>query len=393
MAEKRAVPGAAAGGVFPGRLGAALDGAPEPARRKRTLGTGRPTLGRHPRSRRRRHDCGRDPFCPPRRRGDRGGRGQCRRHRGRSGARRRPGSDRSPGPGVPTEPRTRGGRRGSSCSFSTPTAGCRGTPANRYGRCSGGLGSSAGGSPQRIEAGGVLLRIGARGSNRLGALASAPLRGPGHLHPAGHLPESRGISRDPIMEDAGFARRLRRAGRIEPASSAVTHRRGTLGTPRPGSHMPCSDQLALAAWLVGGSRPLDRTDLPPAAAGSRKPGPERTIRGARGPLTPRPSMAASRAALAPRPAESSSRRPAEGVAPRLGQPPGPDGPRRLRPVARTRPEGAAGRFPGTPRPRSQPHSRSPPPRRRAAAHGRDAGRRPVTMGPIASAPPRRCSSL
>ena len=104
--------------------------------------------------------------------------------------------------------------------------------------------------PQRIEAGGVLLRIGARGSNRRARWLRLPYGDQAIFTRRDTCRKVGGFPADPIMEDAGFARRLRRAGRIEPASSAVTtggehwERLGPAATA-------VLDQLALAAWLVG----------------------------------------------------------------------------------------------------------------------------------------------
>jgi len=82
-------------------------------------------------------------------------------------------------------------------------------------------GVAGGWFPQRIDAAGVLFRLGARGSNRRARLLGLPYGDQAIFTRREALLAAGGFPEDPIMEDAGLARRLRRLGRLEPAESAV----------------------------------------------------------------------------------------------------------------------------------------------------------------------------
>lgn len=111
-------------------------------------------------------------------------------------------------------------------------------------------GIAGGWFPLRIEAAGALLRLGARGSNRRARWLQLPYGDQAIFTRREAFTASGGFPDDPIMEDAGFARRLRRLGALAPASSAVTtgvehwERLGPLGTAM-------LDYIALGAWLAG----------------------------------------------------------------------------------------------------------------------------------------------
>ena len=111
-------------------------------------------------------------------------------------------------------------------------------------------GVSGGWFPLRIEAAGALLRFGADGSNRRARWLGLPYGDQAIFTRRDAFRDAGGFPEDPILEDAGFARRLSRVGRLEPASSAVTtgaeHWR-RLG-PVPTAFL---DHLALGAWLIG----------------------------------------------------------------------------------------------------------------------------------------------
>ncbi len=104
--------------------------------------------------------------------------------------------------------------------------------------------------PQRIEGGGALLRFGARGANRRARWLGLPYGDQAIFTTRTAFGEVGGFPEEPIFEDAGLARRLRRLGRLEPAGAAVTT--GTEHWERLG---PVStallDYLALGAWLAG----------------------------------------------------------------------------------------------------------------------------------------------
>lgn len=111
-------------------------------------------------------------------------------------------------------------------------------------------GIAGGWFPLRIEAAGALLRLGARGSNRRARLLGLPYGDQAIFTRRETFLAAGGFPEDPIMEDAGLARRLRRLGRLEPAESAVItgaeHWR-RLG-PVPTALL---DYLTLGAWLAG----------------------------------------------------------------------------------------------------------------------------------------------
>lgn len=104
--------------------------------------------------------------------------------------------------------------------------------------------------PQRVEAGRRLLRLGARGANLRARWLGLPYGDQAIFAERGAFEEAGGFPPEPIMEDAGFARRLRRIGRLAPAGSRVTtggehwERLGPVRTA-------LLDQVTLAAWLLG----------------------------------------------------------------------------------------------------------------------------------------------
>ena len=111
-------------------------------------------------------------------------------------------------------------------------------------------GVAGGWFPLRIEAAGPLLRFGAGGSNRRARWLRLPYGDQAIFTGRDSFREAGGFPDDPIMEDAGFARRLRRLGRLAPASSPVItgvghwERLGPVATA-------LLDHLALAAWFAG----------------------------------------------------------------------------------------------------------------------------------------------
>ena len=122
--------------------------------------------------------------------------------------------------------------------------------AGQIGAVLGRLGVVGGWFPLRIDGAGVLLRLGARGSNRRARWLALPYGDQAIFTRRDAFRRAGGFPDHPIMEDAGFARRLRRLGRLEPALSPVTtgtehwRRLGPVGTG-------LLDYLTLGAWLVG----------------------------------------------------------------------------------------------------------------------------------------------
>ena len=104
--------------------------------------------------------------------------------------------------------------------------------------------------PQRIAGGGTLLRFGARGANRRARWLDLPYGDQAIFTTRSAFQEVGGFPEEPIFEDAGLARRLRRVGRLEPAGAAVTT--GTEHWQRLGP-VPTAvlDYLTLGAWLAG----------------------------------------------------------------------------------------------------------------------------------------------
>ncbi len=104
--------------------------------------------------------------------------------------------------------------------------------------------------PQRVEAESPLLRFGARGANLRARWLRLPYGDQAIFAGRDAFERARGFPVEPIMEDAGIARRLGRLGRIAPATSSVTtggehwERLGAIPTA-------LLDQLTLAAWLLG----------------------------------------------------------------------------------------------------------------------------------------------
>ncbi|MXW71674.1 MAG: glycosyltransferase [Acidobacteria bacterium] len=111
-------------------------------------------------------------------------------------------------------------------------------------------GVAGGWFPQRIDGAGILFRLGARGSNRRARLLGLPYGDQAIFTRREVFLAAGGFPDDPIMEDAGLARRLRRLGRLEPAESAVVT--GTDHWRRLGPLLTALlDYLTLAAWLAG----------------------------------------------------------------------------------------------------------------------------------------------
>lgn len=111
-------------------------------------------------------------------------------------------------------------------------------------------GVAGGWFPQRIETPGILYRLGARGSNRRARLLRLPYGDQAIFTRRKTFLEAGGFPEDPIMEDAGLARRLRRLGRLDPAGSAVIT--GTEHWRRLGPVFTALlDYLTLGAWLAG----------------------------------------------------------------------------------------------------------------------------------------------
>lgn len=104
--------------------------------------------------------------------------------------------------------------------------------------------------PQRVEAGSRLLRFGARGANLRARWLRLPYGDQAIFAERSAFERAGGFPPSPIMEDAGIARRLRRLGRIAPASSCVTTGDGHWARLGP---VPTTllDYLTLAAWLLG----------------------------------------------------------------------------------------------------------------------------------------------
>lgn len=104
--------------------------------------------------------------------------------------------------------------------------------------------------PQRIEAPGVLYRLGARGSNQRARLLRLPYGDQAIFTRRKTFLEVGGFPEEPIMEDAGLARRLGRVGRLDPAESPVVT--GTEHWRRLGPILTALlDYLTLGAWLAG----------------------------------------------------------------------------------------------------------------------------------------------
>ena len=111
-------------------------------------------------------------------------------------------------------------------------------------------GVAGGWFPQRIEAAGILYRLGARGSNQRARLLRLPYGDQAIFTRRKTFREVGGFPEEPIMEDAGLARRLRRAGRLDPAESAVIT--GTEHWRRLGPILTALlDYLTLGTWLAG----------------------------------------------------------------------------------------------------------------------------------------------
>lgn len=103
---------------------------------------------------------------------------------------------------------------------------------------------------QRVESRRRLLRLGARGANLRARLLRLPYGDQAIFCWRSAFAAAGGFPEEPIMEDAGFARRLHRIGRLRPTTSAVTTDDGhwrRLG----GALTAAADYATLAAWLAG----------------------------------------------------------------------------------------------------------------------------------------------
>ena len=137
-----------------------------------------------------------------------------------------------------------------------------------------GAGVAGGWFPQQIDAAGVLFRLGGRGSNRRARLLGLPYGDQAIFTRRETFLAAGGFPEDPIMEDAGLARRLRRLGRLEPAESAVIT--GAEHWRRLGPVLTALlDYLTLGAWLAGVSPKWIARVYFPLQRGSR----DRTSRG------------------------------------------------------------------------------------------------------------------
>ena len=104
--------------------------------------------------------------------------------------------------------------------------------------------------PLRIASGGRLLRLGARGSNLRARCLRLPYGDQAIFARRKAFLAAGGFPDDPIMEDAGLARRLRRLGRLAPAAAPVTTNAGHWERLGP-VLTAVLDYAALAAWLLG----------------------------------------------------------------------------------------------------------------------------------------------
>ena len=126
--------------------------------------------------------------------------------------------------------------------------------------------------PLRIEAPGILYRLGARGSNQRARILRLPYGDQAIFTRRRTFLEAGGFPEEPIMEDAGLARRLRRAGRIEPALSPVVT--GTEHWRRLGPVLTALlDYLTLGAWLAGAPPAWIARMYFPLQRGNREPDP------------------------------------------------------------------------------------------------------------------------
>ena len=164
---------------------------------------------------------------------------------------------------------------GTSWCSSTPTAGYRRTAPDRSGACWPAPGVVGGWFPQRIEAAGTLLRMGARGSNGRARWLQLPYGDQAIFTRRDVFRQVGGFPEDPIMEDAGLARRLQGVGRLEPAASAVTT--GPEHWQRLGPVLTALlDYLTLVGWLIGVPPAWIARVYYPLQRGSRNGSPRRT---------------------------------------------------------------------------------------------------------------------
>lgn len=104
--------------------------------------------------------------------------------------------------------------------------------------------------PQRVDSASRLLRAGARGANLRARLLRLPYGDQAIFCRRSAFDAVAGFPEEPIMEDAGFARRLRALGRLQPATSPVTT--GDEHWRRLGGALTAAlDYATLLAWLAG----------------------------------------------------------------------------------------------------------------------------------------------
>lgn len=133
-------------------------------------------------------------------------------------------------------------------------------------------GVAGGWFPLRIEAAGALYRLGAHGSNQRARRLRLPYGDQAIFTCRATFVDVGGFPEEPIMEDAGLARRLRRAGRIEPALSPVVT--GTEHWRRLGPVLTALlDYLTLGAWLAGAPPAWIARMYFPLQRGNREPDP------------------------------------------------------------------------------------------------------------------------
>ncbi len=111
-------------------------------------------------------------------------------------------------------------------------------------------GAVGGWFPQRVETASRLLRGGARRANRRARWLRLPYGDQAIFVRRSAFLEVGGFPDDPIMEDAAFARRIRRVGLLVPTASPVTT--GDEHWRRLGPVLTAVlDNLTLLAWLAG----------------------------------------------------------------------------------------------------------------------------------------------
>ncbi len=111
-------------------------------------------------------------------------------------------------------------------------------------------GCAGGWFPLRVLPETWIMRRAANGSNRRARLLALPYGDQAIFARASAFRAAGGFPEDPIMEDAGLARRLRRIGRLAEAPSPVVTGPGHWSRRGP-VLAGLIDQMVLAAWLLG----------------------------------------------------------------------------------------------------------------------------------------------